>query len=406
MLKNLQILSFLLRFNFRARLNCEIIVNFCYNRHKNAEFIKKNMENQAYLKEQILTYLGNKRSLLGFIEQGVNIAKHALGKEKLSCCDLFSGSGIVSRFLKSHANFIVANDPELYSRVTNECYLANADAKFKKELDFWHEKLTREIGANLQEGFICELYAPKDEANISAQDPVFYTRKNAAYIDTARQIIEVLVPQELRVFFIAPLLYSASVHANTSGIFKGFHKNKDGLGQFGGRGKHALSRITADIGLLKPVFSNFNVEFEVQRRDANELAVELPPLDLVYLDPPYNQHPYGSNYFMLNLIASYERPSEISRVSGIARGWNRSVFNQKSAAAPAFFELISKLKAKFVLISFNSEGFIAREEFSQNLAGLGEVQILEQKYNAFRGSRNLASRPTHVSELLYVLKKA
>ena len=160
------------------------------------------MENQAYLKEQILTYLGNKRSLLGFIEQGVNIAKEALGKEKLSCCDLFSGSGIVSRFLKSHANFIVANDLELYSRVTNECYLANADAEFKKELDFWHEKLTSEIGANLSEGFICELYAPKDEANISAQDRVFYTRKNAAYIDTARQIIEALVPQELRVFFV------------------------------------------------------------------------------------------------------------------------------------------------------------------------------------------------------------
>ena len=212
------------------------------------------MENQAYLKEQILTYLGNKRSLLGFIEQGVNIAKHALGKEKLSCCDLFSGSGIVSRFLKSHANFIVANDLELYSRVTNECYLANADAEFKKELDFWHEKLTRQIGSNLQEGFICELYAPKDEANISAQDRVFYTKKNAAYIDTARQMIEALVPRDLRVFFVAPLLYSASVHANTSGIFKGFHKNKDGLGQFGGRGKHALSRITADIGLLKPVF--------------------------------------------------------------------------------------------------------------------------------------------------------
>ena len=105
-------------------------------------------------------------------------------------------------------------------------------------------------------------------------------------------MIDSLVPQELRVFFVAPLLYSASVHANTSGIFKGFHKNKDGLGQFGGRGKHALSRITADIGLLKPVFSNFNVEFDVQRRDANELAAELPPLDLVYLDPPYNQHPY------------------------------------------------------------------------------------------------------------------
>ena len=38
-------------------------------------------ENQAYLKEQILTYLGNKRSLLGFIEQGVKYAKDELKKE-------------------------------------------------------------------------------------------------------------------------------------------------------------------------------------------------------------------------------------------------------------------------------------------------------------------------------------
>ena len=39
-----------------------------------------------------------------------------------------------------------------------------------------------------------------------------------------------------------------------------------------------------------------------------ELAADLPPLDLVYLDPPYNQHPYGSNYFMLNLLVDYRAP--------------------------------------------------------------------------------------------------
>ena len=369
------------------------------------------MENQAYLKEQILTYLGNKRSLLGFIEQGVNIAKQALGKEKLSCCDLFSGSGIVSRFFKSHANFIVANDLELYSRVTNECYLANAGAEFKKELDFWHEKLTREIGANLREGFICELYAPKDEANISATDRVFYTRKNAAYIDTARQMIDALVPQELRVFFVAPLLYSASVHANTSGIFKGFHKNKDGLGQFGGRGKHALSRITADISLLKPVFSNFNVEFEVQRRDAEGLAAELPPLDLVYLDPPYNQHPYGSNYFMLNLITDFinkgKRPNAVglSKVSGIPADWNRSAYNKKSSAAEEFFALLAKFPAKFLIISFNSEGFISKAEFLKNLAHIGSVRTIEIRYPTYRASRNLNARELYVTEFLYVVQK-
>ena len=28
--------------------------------------------------------------------------------------------------------------------------------------------------------------------------------------------------------------------------------------------------------------------------------------DLAYFDPPYNQHPYGSNYFMLNTIAKWD----------------------------------------------------------------------------------------------------
>ena len=103
------------------------------------------LENQAYLKEQILTYLGNKRSLLGFIEQGVKYAKDELKKEKLSCCDLFSGSGVVARFLKQNSEFIVANDLELYSFITNSCYLQNATNEIKNEINFWQKKLEKEI---------------------------------------------------------------------------------------------------------------------------------------------------------------------------------------------------------------------------------------------------------------------
>ncbi|MDR0684304.1 MAG: DNA adenine methylase [Spirochaetaceae bacterium] len=36
--------------------------------------------------------------------------------------------------------------------------------------------------------------------------------------------------------------------------------------------------------------------------DSNKIINNIPEVDLAYLDPPYNQHPYGSNYFMLNLI--------------------------------------------------------------------------------------------------------
>lgn len=361
-------------------------------------------ENPAFLKEQILTYLGNKRSLLDFIERGVNVAKSELGRDKISCVDIFSGSGVVARYLKRHASFLAANDLELYSQISNRCYLANANAEFLADLRREYENLTREISRNLRAGFIAELYAPANDDKILPGERAFYTRKNAVFIDTARELIAKM-PADLQPFFIAPLLYEASNRANTSGVFKGFYKNKQGVGQFGGEGKNALKRITSEISLPFPVFSVFKAPFEVYRRDANELARELDGVDLVYLDPPYNQHPYGSNYFMLNLIASYERPSEISAVSGIAKDWNRSAYNQKSRAAEAFFELVSRLKTKFALISYNCEGFISRTQFEENLAKFGRTEILEQRYNAFRGSRNLSERNAHVTEFLYVLKK-
>jgi adenine-specific DNA-methyltransferase len=58
--------------------------------------------------------------------------------------------------------------------------------------------------------------------------------------------------------------------------------------------------------------------------DANLLVSEVGGFDVAYFDPPYNQHPYGSNYFMLNLLVNYEKPGEISRVSGIPTSWTRA----------------------------------------------------------------------------------
>ena len=71
------------------------------------------------------------------------------------------------------------------------------------------------------------------------------------------------------------------------------------------------------------------------QEDANAVARRLKGLDLVYVDPPYNQHPYGSNYFMLDLLLRYERPERISRVSGIPADWQRSGYNVKVKVAPA-----------------------------------------------------------------------
>ncbi|MDR0877957.1 MAG: DNA adenine methylase [Treponema sp.] len=363
-------------------------------------------ENEAFLTRQLITYIGNKRSLLGFIGTALDRVKKRLGREKLRLFDVFSGSGAAARYFKQYAELLVVNDIEAYAETINRCYLANKSEINVPELHAIFDDVTGRLRQGpLREGFIAELYAPRDGNQIKDHERVFYTPRNARYLDTARQYIE-NIDEKLRHFFIAPLLSEASIHANTAGIFKGFYKDrKTGRGCFGGTGGDALTRITRDIELPFPVWSNFDCEVKIFREDANVLAAGVTEVDAAYLDPPYNQHPYGSNYFMLNLITSYRRPRELSPVSGIPPDWIRSAYNKRESALRSFSDLAGKLRAKFLIISFNSEGFISPEEMRGVLERIGKLEILETPYNTFRGSRNLRNRDLHVKEYLYLVEK-
>lgn len=123
------------------------------------------------------------------------------------------------------------------------------------------------------------------------------------------------------------------------------------------------------------------------------------------MDPPYNQHPYGSNYFMLNVILNNKINGNLSKVSGIPDDWNKSAYNKKKEALNAFNDLISKLKAKYIIISYNNEGFISYDEIVNLLKQFGNVKTKEIDYNAFRGSRNLQNRNIHTTEYLFILEK-
>ncbi|MGI6525019.1 MAG: DNA adenine methylase [Bdellovibrionota bacterium] len=363
-------------------------------------------EDDAFLSEQIITYIGNKRALLVFIGEALDVVRKELKKEKIDLVDAFSGSGVVSRYFKQFSANLFSNDLEAYCQTINRCYLTN-----KEDLDFealhaHYDAITDKLERlPLKKGFISELYAPQNDAAIKENERVFFTCRNANYIDTCRQYLED-VPQPYKGLLLAPLLYEASVHNNTSGVFKGFYKNsKTGIGQYGGNAQNALSRIKKEIKLPLPIFSNFNCAVHILKEDAAKLPHILPATDLVYLDPPYNQHPYGSNYFMLNLINSYQRPKNISRVSGIPKKWNRSRYNKKAESAEALATLCNELKTKYLLISFNSEGFVSLDEMKKILKKQGKVTILETKYNTFRGSRNLRGRNPYVKEYLYLVKK-
>ena len=363
------------------------------------------IEKKEYLTRQLITYIGNKRALLGFIGNGVSKVQKRLHKNKLKTFDVFSGSGIAARYFKQFSDLLIVNDLEKYAAVINECYLSNEDELDISLLRAYYQEIIAQSNQGLQKGIIAALYAPHDDQNIQPRERVFYTTRNAMYIDTVRQLIAA-IPRSEQKYFLAPLLSEASIHANTSGVFKGFYKNREtGIGQFGGNNHDALSRITGNIKLPFPIFSNFNCDTIICNNDANEVITMLPEVDLAYVDPPYNQHPYGSNYFMLNVILDYTPPENPSTISGIPENWNRSAYNKANHALNALTHLVTHIKAKYVLISFNSEGFITIAEMKTMLERLGKLEVLETKYNAFRGSRNLNDREIHVKEYLFLLEK-
>lgn len=365
---------------------------------------QEDAEHEAFLRSQLITYIGNKRALLPFIEAGIVHAKACLGKPRIDFLDLFSGSGVVARLARRHAQALHCNDLELYSYVGNRCHQANAGDVDHAALGAELRRVRDAVQAGLAPGFLCELYAAGDDDDIQPGERVFYTRRNAMFLDTFCQVLADS-PAALQPFLLAPVLAQASMHTNTSGVFKGFHKNREGIGQFGGTARNALSRILRPIEVQAPVLSRFACEVHLHRRDANALVRELDPVDVAYFDPPYNEHPYGSNYFMLNLLCDYRRPQQVSRVSGIPVDWNRSAYNKAREAEAALFDAVAAVRASFVLISYNSEGFISHERFLAGLEGLGAVSVMDTRYNTFRGSRNLAARDTHVTEFLYLVDK-
>lgn len=370
-----------------------------YNSTENIDF------NSKYFVSHLITYIGNKRRLLPFINKGIEIVKNKLKKERLKSLDGFSGSGVVSRLLKYHSSNVISNDFEQYTKTINTAYLANRSSvdqdRLNKAIDFLNRN---KLMKSKSKYFITQNYSPKDDNDIQPDERVFFTNQNARIIDNIRYLIDHEIDIDLRVYCLANLLVKSSIHNNTSGVFKGFHK-KDGIGHFGGKGENALKRIMGEITLEPLVFSDVNCNTQVFCTDTNKLVREIDDIDLAYFDPPYNQHPYGSNYFMLNLINKGGPDKIQDGVSGISVDWQRSDYNKSQSSVKAMDELIKNTRAKYILISYNNEGIIPFKTFKNIVNSYGTWELLEQEYNTYRGSRNLRDRNNKVKELLWLLKK-
>jgi adenine-specific DNA-methyltransferase len=360
-----------------------------------------------FVYQTMLTCIGNKRKLVSNIRSIMDEIRVLLSKDKLNIVDGFAGSSVVSRELTYISENLYTNDMELYSYLMACCFLVHP-SDIQKERVSAHIKTMNEIAENgpYFEGIICKLYAPKDSKNIKEGERCFYTRENALILDTLRKYISENVEEDLVNYCLVPLLNKASIHTNTAGVFKGFYK-KDKIGWFGGKGEFALSRITKPIRVDIPVWNDSTYNAFPSNKDINVLVDELPNnIDVMYLDPPYNQHPYGSNYFMLNVIATNEEPKEISNVSGIPTNWNKSNYNHKKTAIESMNQLLERglSKSTYLLISYNNEGIITDSDW-KILFEPYQVKKYEIKYDTYKGSRNLKDRSDKVIEIMYLVSK-
>jgi adenine-specific DNA-methyltransferase len=367
----------------------------------------KDDSSDEYVYQTMLTCIGNKRKLVKNIRNIVEEIRVLLNKGKLNIVDGFAGSSVVSRELSYISDNIYTNDLEYYAYLMSYCYLVHPTPEQKERVKA-HIHTMNHMAENgpFLEGIISKLYAPKDTTNVKEGERCFYTRENALIIDTLRKYIEDKVEPDIVHYCLVPLLNKASIHTNTAGVFKGFYK-KGNLGWFGGKGEFALSRITKPIRLDMPIWNHSPYHAYPSNKDINTLIRELPDnIDVMYLDPPYNQHPYGSNYFMLNVIAKNEEPADISKVSGIPSNWNKSNYNSHVSAVESMKQLMTDglEKSKYLLISYNNEGIITDDDWKTLFAPF-TVKKYEIKYDTFKGCRNLKERSNKVIEIMYLVSK-
>jgi adenine-specific DNA-methyltransferase len=346
-----------------------------------------------YIYQPMMSYLGNKRKLLDHIEKYVEKVKPQ------TALDGFCGSGVVARLFKCHVDSLIINDLEPYSVAIQKTYLANENSS--GEFNTYIENLNKQVDTLKVASvpFISKYYAPKDTENIQKGERCFYSRENAIRIDNYIQLLKKEKHTEFRDMAIGNLLVKCSINTNTSGVFKAFYKVDD-VGHWGGYKEHDLQRILKEIRVEKPILCDKSCEVVYSNNEIMGFWKKYKqssekPIDFVYYDPPYNQHPYGSNYFMLNVIykaimeKDYIKEFKIddSSVSGIPKDWNRSTFNYKKSALDAFKLMIEETQAKHILISYNDNGMISKEEIMEILGGKGEVSVEEIVY------KNLNSRP-------------
>lgn len=309
----------------------------------------------------MIKYIGSKRALLGHVSAAVAAALPDGG----TVCDLFSGSARVGHALKKQGFRVWSNDHNAYAHVLATAYV-------QADRERWLEKA---------EGVLAELRAVAPEAGwftkSFCEDARYFTPENGARIDAMRdRIAAMALEPELEAIALVSLMEAADRVDSTAGLQMAYMKS------WASRALKPLELRMPDI--LPGVAAG---PCRATRADAVELAPSIEA-DLVYLDPPYNQHSYLGNYHCWESLVLWDKPETY----GIANKridvrTRKSAFNSRPGIAPALQAVIEGLKAPNLIVSFNDEGYLGRDQLVEMLSGRGEVQVIEIARPRYVGAR-------------------
>ena len=351
----------------------------------------------------LVRFIGNKDSLVDTI---YNVLQHKEIEGK-SFFDFFSGTTNVARFFKKMNYQIYSSDLLYFSYCLQKAYLINnADPSFESLLPKLKIKTSTLFNNPFEniidylnnlagiKGFIYKNYTP--EGTKSLEIPrMYFTSENGAKIDAIRQIIEEWyqsknINENEYYILLTSLIEAVPFYSNISGVYGAFFKHWD---------RRALKPLQ-----LKPInIIEGTQENQAFNTDSTTLIKNID-VDILYLDPPYNNRQYAPNYHVLETIAKYDNPI-IKGITGMRDYKNqKSNFCNKSKALEELDLIASKAKYKHLILSYNNEGIMTESNILDILNKYGKTELVEFDYLRFK-SHNIESLKTkkYIKEQLYIL---
>jgi len=350
-----------------------------------------------------MRFIGNKENLIEKIYY--YLSERNIRGETLF--DFFSGTTNVARFFKNKGYKIFSSDLLYFSYCLQRAYIINnTEPLFKKLLplinidnyDLFSSALEKVLYyLNKIEpinGFIYNNYSIGGTSKLS-QPRMYFSDDNAKKIDAIRLNIESwknsnFITDDEYFILISCLIESVSFFSNVSGVYSAFQKKWD---------PRALKSFN-----IKPITIICN-QFQNNVYNLNSMdLIDSINTDILYLDPPYNERQYAPNYHILETIAKYDNPI-IHGVTGMRNYDNqKSSFCNKNTALNDLEIITKNAKYKYLLLSYNSEGIMPKEEIKSILSSFGSLELIEFQYNRFKSNNNGPNKnKKHIFEQLYIL---